>query len=126
MGILKLHSITAGMPIMKKVKLSLVSVLVAFGGFSTWVMWQVGYSGIWLAGLDNPASLQILLDLVIACTLICTWMYQDAKSRGIKPYPWIIATLFSGTLAPLVYLIVRVQTPADNGYEGLNAKATKA
>lgn len=110
---------------MKIVKLSLVSVLVLFGGFSTWVMWQVGYSGIWLAGLDNPGSLQILLDLAIACTLICSWIYQDAKSRGINPYPWFIATLLGGSLAPLVYLICRSEKKISERLGGMEEGASR-
>lgn len=92
---------------MKKIKLSLLFVLVVFGGFSTWVMWQVGYSGIWLAGFDNLGSMQILLDLAVACSLICFWIYQDAKSRGSNPYPWMIGTFLGGSLAPLLYCLFR-------------------
>ncbi len=102
---------------MKKFKTSLIVILVFFGGFSTWVMWQVGYSGIWMAGFDNPGSLQILMDLVIACFLICTWIYQDAKRRGHNPYPWLIATFFAGSLAPLFYLILRGQESSKSEFK---------
>lgn len=98
-----------GMCVMKTMKVILISVLIMFSLFSTWVMWQIGYSGIWLAGIDNPGSLQILLDLVIACSLICTWIYKDAKDRGSNPYPWMIGTVFAGSLVPLLYLIFRRQ-----------------
>ena len=82
-------------------------ILIDFALFSTWVMWQVGYFGIWQAGLESPGSLQILFDLAIACLLICTWMKKDAEQRGINPYPWIVATFAAGTLVPLVYLLIR-------------------
>lgn len=94
---------------MKKLKVSLVIVLIGFGGFSTWVMWQVGYSGIWLAGFDSLGSMQILMDLAIACTLICFWIYRDAKSRGANPYPWMLGTFLGGSLAPLLYFFFREQ-----------------
>jgi hypothetical protein len=88
-------------------QLALWFILIDFAAFSTWVLWQHGYLGIWQAGFTSPASLQILLDLAICCFLICSWIKADAQSRGINPYPWMVATFASGSLAPLVYLIVR-------------------
>ena len=82
-------------------------VLIDFALFSSWVMWDVGYLGIWRAGFASWASLQVLIDLVICAGLICVWMVVDARQRGINPWPWVVATLLTGSLAPLVYLIVR-------------------
>lgn len=93
---------------MKLRKIVLWVLLMDFALFSTWVMWDVGYLGIWQAGFTSAASLQILLDLVIACLLIMVWMYGDARARGVNPWPWIVATLLAGSLAPLAYLLVRV------------------
>jgi len=92
---------------MKFRKLLLWFIFIDFSIFSTWVMWQQGYMGIWEAGFVSSASLQILIDLAICCFLICCWIKKDAEERGIKAYPWIIATLTTGSLAPLVYLLVR-------------------
>lgn len=88
-------------------KILLWTLLIDFGLFSTWVMWEVGYLGIWQAGLASMGSLQVLVDLVIACTLIMVWIHGDARARGVNPWPWIIATLFVGSLAPLLYLLLR-------------------
>lgn len=91
-----------------KLKLFLLYVLlIDFALYSGWVMLEYGYFGIWKAGFINPATGQILFDLVIACLLISGWMLGDAKSRGENAWPWVIATLLAGTLAPLVYLIRR-------------------
>ncbi len=88
-------------------KLVLWMVLVDFALYSSWVLWEVGYVGIWAAGLASPASLQILLDLVICAGLFCVWLVADARQRGINPWPWVVATLALGSLAPLTYLILR-------------------
>jgi len=80
---------------------------ISFSIFSSWVMWNIGYMGIWQAGFESSGSLQILLDLAVCCLLICSWIKSDAKNRGINPYPWFVAVLTSGSLAILVYLIVR-------------------
>ena len=89
----------------KKVLLWLV--LIDFALFTAWVMWEVGYIGIWQAGVASPGSWQVLLDLFICAGLICVWMIADARKRGVNAWPWVIATLFAGSLAPLAYLIRR-------------------
>ena len=88
-------------------QLCLWIIVISFSLFSSWVMWEIGYMGIWQAGLVSSGSLQILLDLAICCLLICSWIKIDAAARGVNPYPWFIAVLTSGSLAVLVYLLVR-------------------
>lgn len=88
-------------------KLLLWVLFVDFFIFSMWVMWDVGYLGIWQAGMVSPASWQILIDLAMGCLLISSWIKGDAEQRGVNPWPWIVGTLLVGTLAPLMYLIVR-------------------
>lgn len=88
-------------------KTGLWLMLISFSLFSGWAMWQVGYVGIWKAGLVSSGSLQILLDLVICCIIICSWINVDAQSRNINPYPWFLAVLTTGSLAILVYLVMR-------------------
>jgi len=97
-------------------KLILWFVLLDFGLFSTYVMWEVGYVGIWEAGMASLGSWQVLIDLVIAGGLICTWMVVDARKRGVNPWPWVVATFALGTLVPLTYLLVREYA---NGAEGV-------
>lgn len=88
-------------------KLILCFVLLDFALFSTYAMWEVGYLGIWQAGMASVGAWQVLMDLVIACSLICCWMVVDARQRGVNPWPWVLATFAAGTLAPLLYLLVR-------------------
>ena len=60
----------------------LALILLAFGAYSIYVMWDFGYLGIWRAGFANAAALQILLDLVITCLLISSWMMLPASDFG--------------------------------------------
>ena len=46
-------------------------------------MWNVGYLGIWRAGMQSPASWQLLLDLAISCVLISVWIKGDAEQHGL-------------------------------------------
>ena len=85
----------------------LILILLAFGAYSAYVMWDFGYLGIWRAGFDNPAALQILLDLVITCLLIASWMVADARAKGLKAWPFVGITLAAGSFGPLLYLLYR-------------------
>lgn len=82
-------------------------LFVDFTVFSTWVMWNVGYLGIWQAGMQSPASWQLLLDLSISCVLISVWIKGDAEQRGLTPWPWMLAIFCTGSVATLLYLLVR-------------------
>lgn len=82
-------------------------VFLDFSAFSFWVLWQVGYFGIWSAGLTDIASMQLLFDLVVSCVLISIWLKNDAAAKGMNPYPWMIAIFLTGSWAVLIYLLVR-------------------
>ncbi len=88
-------------------KALLIAVLIAFSAFTVWVMAQVGYAGIWTGALANPGSEQVLVDLVIACALICVWMIKDAQQRGAQAWPFVLITLTAGSFGPLLYLLLR-------------------
>ena len=92
--------------------LILLAVFAAFGAYSLYAMWQVGYLGIWEAGLAGPGSLQVLMDLVIACVLISGWMIGDARARGLAAWPFVLITLAAGSFGPLLYLLYRERVAA--------------
>lgn len=86
--------------------LILTLILAAFGAYSAWAMLQVGYLGIWQAGLAGPGALQVLLDLVVACLLISAWIVADARRNGRNAWPYVALTLAAGSFGPLAYLLV--------------------
>jgi hypothetical protein len=81
-------------------------IFAAFGAYSSYVMLQVGYFGIWQAGFASPGALQVLLDLCITCLLISSWMIGDARRTGRNPWPYVLLTLAAGSFGPLAYLLV--------------------
>jgi len=81
--------------------------LALFGALSAIAMKQFGYLGIFMSPLENMASLQIFADLLIALTLVMIWMWRDAKASGRNIWPWIVATLTTGSFGPLLYLLTR-------------------
>jgi hypothetical protein len=84
----------------------LVALLVAFGAYTSYAMLEVGYLGIWAAGFASVGSLQVLLDLVISCVLIASWMVIDAREKGRNPWPYLAITVLAGSFGPLLYLIL--------------------
>ncbi|WP_420427083.1 DUF2834 domain-containing protein [Algiphilus sp.] len=85
------------------------AVLLVFGAISLMALREVGYLGIWQSGLANWGAFQVLVDLVIACALICIWMVSDARQRGTNPWPFVALTLVFGVFGPLLYLLFRLR-----------------
>ena len=82
-------------------------IFVAFSILTGVAAFQHGYIGIFEAGFRDSASMQVFFDLVISVSLFGVWMLFDAQKRGATVWPFIIAIPAVGSLAPLVYLIMR-------------------
>lgn len=89
---------------MKRIVLTIV--LIAFLALTASAVWQHGYLGIFTSQFETLAGMQALVDLVIAVSLFLVWMWQDAKAAGRNPWPWLLLTLVSGSIGPLVYLLL--------------------
>ena len=95
------------MPAATMQRMLIIAVLLAFGALTAAAVWQHGYLGIFLLPLQTLAGTQVLVDLVIALTLVLVWLVQDARAQGRNPWPWVAATLALGSFGPLVYLLTR-------------------
>ncbi|MEZ4362041.1 MAG: hypothetical protein R3B48_17775 [Kofleriaceae bacterium] len=82
-------------------------VLLAFTAFSLWVCAVDGPLGFLSLVRREPWGLQLLLDLAIAAYLTLTWMVRDARQRGIRAWPYVLATTFIGSIGLLSYLVHR-------------------
>ncbi len=60
---------------------------------------------------ESPAGWQVLADLVIALLLVLSYLVPDARKAGRNPWPWLVLTLFLGSIAPLLYLALGDRTP---------------
>ena len=85
----------------------LISVFVGFLVLTIVAAYHHSYLGIFEAGFRDTASMQVFFDLVISVSLFGFWMLYDARKRGAIVLPFIIAIPFIGSLAPLLYLIIR-------------------
>ena len=82
-------------------------VLLDFTGLTAYAVYSYGFAGFFEAATANIATICVSADLVIALSLILSWMWQDARDRGWSPMPYVLLTLGLGSIGPLVYLIRR-------------------
>jgi len=87
----------------------LLVILILFLALTVAALWQHGYWGIIEPHFQSFGAAQVFADLVIALSLFLVWMWQDAERLGRNPWPWLVGTLATGSIAPLVYLITRKQ-----------------
>lgn len=87
-------------------KIGLTITLVAFLILTTMAILQHGYAGIFTQQFQSYGGIQVLIDLVIALSLFLIWMWQDAKTAGRNPIPWLLLTLATGSIGALIYLLV--------------------
>jgi Protein of unknown function DUF2834 len=84
----------------------LALVFLAFGVYSAYAIFELGYLGVFSSSFANAGTLQVFLDLVIACLLILTWLVRDARDKGRNPWPYVVLTLAAGSFGPLLYLLL--------------------
>jgi hypothetical protein len=89
---------------MKRIVLTVT--LVAFLTLTAFAVWQHGYMGIFTQQFQSFGGAQVLVDLVIALTLFLVWMWNDAKTGGRNPLPWLLLTLATGSIGALIYLLL--------------------
>lgn len=89
-------------------KALILAIFLPFAAYSSYVLVQVGYWGIFEAHF-HPAGMQVLSDLVIACTLLMVWMWRDAAASGRNVWPFLVLTLTMGSIGPMLYLLLAPQ-----------------
>lgn len=86
-------------------------VLLSFAAFTGYAVAQHGVLGfhelVFLPLLSNAWGVQLMIDFVIAQTLILFWVVDDARKRGLAWWPYVLLTLTLGSIGPLTYLVRR-------------------
>jgi len=83
-------------------------ILVAFTAYSLWVVAGHGYFGFISLAVDHDWAMQLLLDLVLACSFGLAWVTQDARKRGITTlWPYYVMTIVVGSIGLLAYVVRR-------------------
>lgn len=87
-------------------RIVLLITLIAFLVLTALAILQHGYLGIFTQQFQSYGGAQVLVDLVIALSLFLIWMWNDAKSAGRNPLPWLLLVLTTGSIGALIYLLV--------------------
>jgi hypothetical protein len=85
-----------------------LALLLGFGALNVYALHSAGVGGVGSAVLGvNAWSTVFVADLMIALGMVCVWLYRDAKRQGKSPFGYIALTLATGSIGPLLYLLVR-------------------
>ena len=87
--------------------LALVVILVGFSAYTLSVMFtHGGVLGFLELASREPWGLQVFLDLCLVLTLFGAWLWRDARTLGLSPWPYL-ALLSLGSPGALIYLVRR-------------------
>ncbi len=93
---------------------ALIGVLAAFVAYTVYVGTQHRFLDFFREAFRTPANIQIAWDLTNAVTLGIIWIAYDARSRGVRAWPWGLFSLALGSIGLLGYLVYReVRRGAD-------------
>ena len=84
-----------------------LTVLLVFTAISLWLVAGESPIGFLTLARDEPCGAQVLLDLVIACSLFVGFMRRDARARGLPFLPYLVLILLMGSIGALAYLVHR-------------------
>jgi len=85
----------------------LIVLFVAFTSWSFAILGAEGVSGFLRTVQSEPWGAQLLVDLTIALLVAWTFLWRDARQRGLPATAYFIATLLTGSVAVLAYLVHR-------------------
>lgn len=80
-----------------------ITLLIPFLALTAYAIYDVGYWGIFDYHRHSSAGWQVFTDLVIALILLLSLMIRDARASGRNIWGWVAATLFVGSISPLLY-----------------------
>jgi hypothetical protein len=87
-------------------KALLIFVLVVFSALTGYTLVHYGGLFAWLSFYTrDPASWQVVADLIIAMSLLLVFIRRDAQANGRPFVPWAVFCLLVGSFGPLLYFI---------------------
>jgi hypothetical protein len=85
----------------------LIVLFVAFTSWSFAILGSEGLSGLVRVVRSEPWAAQMLVDVTIALLVAWTFLWRDARERGLPATAYFVATLLTGSIAVLAYLVHR-------------------
>lgn len=81
-------------------------VLIAFTGYSIWVVATRGLLGV-IDAHRSRWGVQVFVDLVLACGVALGFVITDARRRGQRAWPFVVLTALAGSIGLLAYVVWR-------------------
>jgi ABC-type transport system involved in multi-copper enzyme maturation permease subunit len=95
-------------------KALLIFVLVVFSALTGYTLVHYGGLFAWLSFYTrDPASWQVVADLIIAMSLLLVFIRRDAQANGRPFVPWAVFCLVVGSFGPLLYFITAKKRLAE-------------
>lgn len=91
------------------IRLLLGTILALFSLYTGWIIWEFGYTSVFEVSFRQHPSIQVVIDLWIACGLLFFIMILDNQRNGRSlrtVAPYAIITVLAGAIGPLLYFIV--------------------
>lgn len=89
-------------------------IFVVFAALNLYALEAAGLKGLGqLATQGNAWHLVAGVDLLIALGLVLTWLWRDAREHGRSPLPYVLVTMLTGSLGPLLYLLRRPSAASE-------------
>jgi hypothetical protein len=85
----------------------LSGIWVAFVVFTVVVLADYGLVGFIEAAVANGAVTQVSIDLVLSIVIALSFIRIDASRAGLPYWPYLLATIATGSIGLLAYLIHR-------------------
>lgn len=92
---------------------ALGTVFVAFSALTAYALHAHGLCDTLHQAVATPANVMFSTDLVIALSLVSAWLWRDARTRGVNPWPFLLLTATLGSVGPLLYLICKAGVCSD-------------
>ena len=89
----------------------LALTLLAFLGLTGYVLVTYGVVGWIPPVLENWATRLVTIDLCLSLLIACGFMIQDARTRRLNPWPFVVIAILTGAAGPLAYLVLRFSRP---------------
>lgn len=86
---------------------ALVTVFVAFTVWSLSIAAGQGFSPLAALLTGAPWAQQLFVDVCLALGVAWVWLFQDARQHGIRAWPYLLATLGTGSVGVFAYLLHR-------------------
>jgi len=78
---------------------------------SGYALYTLGPVDLYMSAFSGLDLMTYFTDLVISLSLISVWMIQDSRALGRSVIPYLVLTVFLGSVGPLLYLIQRARPP---------------